>query len=363
MRLGFVSDFYYPSIGGTQMLCKGIAEWFRDQGHDIEVITSADKNREDMNYPVHEIKGTNFINRPYNLEGYNDILSEQKYDALFVLADLFSPSILSLDSEIVRKTILILNLDENVYRWIHEGKIKDLNERIEAIKKYSHIVSFCQGAPVNKFLDENDIKYHFIPNFSRDVIYGEKERKITKDKLGITKKIIFNHGNYEIRKNQHTLMKAFLESGLSSEYDLVLLGSPRTSDDKAYFNICLDLKIKYDKTNSIKMFKGTNNQALINQMLSISDIYFLPSLAEGLPLVLLEAMSAGLPWISTPVGGVPKVLGSLSSGKVMKDINFQVVDFLESIREVENKNSRKDWEKYFTIERAGKQYAELLELK
>ena len=60
MRLAFVSDFYYPSIGGTQMLCKGIAEWFRDQGNEIEIITSPDEEREDLGYTVNELKGASF---------------------------------------------------------------------------------------------------------------------------------------------------------------------------------------------------------------------------------------------------------------------------------------------------------------
>ena len=44
------------------------------------------------------------------------------------------------------------------------------------------------------------------------------------------------------------------------------------------------------------MVKGTNNQIVINSLLSISDVYFLPSPSEGFPLVFIEAMSAGLPW-------------------------------------------------------------------
>ena len=345
MRLAFVSDFYYPSIGGTQVLCKGLAEWFRDQGHDIEIITSRDENRSDLGYKVQSSSKPN-------------ILLEENYDAVFVFADLFSPSISNLNAGDARKSILILNLDENVYQWIKEGRVKDINQRIEKRRWFSHVVSFCQGAPVNKFLDENGIKHHFIPNFSRDVKNGEKSEKITKKTLGINKKIIFNHGLIETRKNQLNLMKSFLGSDLPDDYHLALLGSPRSNDDMKYF---LECKQVSDKSDSITMIKGTNNQVIVNSMLNIADVYVLPSTAEGLPLVLLEALSAGLPWVSTPVGGVPAVLGDLTSGKVMSD--FSLSDLEESIRQVENKTSREDWENGFSINRAGKQYVDLLDLE
>lgn len=353
MKLAFVSDFYYPSIGGTQMLCKGLAEWFRDQGHEIEIITSPDAKREDMGYKVHELNGASFTG--------SNILLEENYDAVFVLADLFSPSISTMNPGDARKSILILNLDENVYQWIKEGKIKDVAQRVEKIKRFSHVVSFCQGAPVNKFLDENAIKHHFIPNFSRDVKNGPISDKITKEALGISKKIIFNHGRLHPNKNIHKMIETFADSGLKDEYSLVVLGAISSPDCVGYLNKCNNIIRSRDLEDSVKILKGTTNKVVINSLLSLADVYFLPSPSEGLPLVLIEAMSAGLPWVSTPVGGVPAVFGRHDSGAILSSTNFTSAQMRETVESVIGKNSRADWEENYNISNVAVRYSSLLE--
>jgi L-malate glycosyltransferase len=55
----------------------------------------------------------------------------------------------------------------------------------------------------------------------------------------------------------------------------------------------------------------------VPELLAAADLFVLPSLWEGLPLVLLEAMAAGLPAIVTAVGGNTEVVQDGISGTVI----------------------------------------------
>lgn len=55
-------------------------------------------------------------------------------------------------------------------------------------------------------------------------------------------------------------------------------------------------------------FLGFLNREGINSLLSEADLYVMPTMAEGLPRVIIEAIAKGLPCITTPVSGNPELV-------------------------------------------------------
>lgn len=61
-------------------------------------------------------------------------------------------------------------------------------------------------------------------------------------------------------------------------------------------------------------FLGYRSQAEVAQALSETDLFVLPSFAEGVPVVLMEAMASGVPVVATRIAGVPELVRDGTSG-------------------------------------------------
>ncbi|MDQ2178489.1 glycosyltransferase family 4 protein [Marinifilum sp. D714] len=68
------------------------------------------------------------------------------------------------------------------------------------------------------------------------------------------------------------------------------------------------------KVQKIVHFNGWANEEMKEELFRSSDAFILPSYKEGLPLSILEAMSYGLPIISTKVGGIPDLIHKGKNG-------------------------------------------------
>jgi glycosyltransferase involved in cell wall biosynthesis len=68
------------------------------------------------------------------------------------------------------------------------------------------------------------------------------------------------------------------------------------------------------------------------ELLKAFDIFMLPSISEGLPMALLEAMAAGLPIIASEVGGVPTAVHHGVNGLLVRPADPQAIsDAVEAL--------------------------------
>jgi len=154
----------------------------------------------------------------------------------------------------------------------------------------------------NRFIkngfDENGIFviYNFVdPNLTtitKDFI----TQKYSTEKKGL--KYLFV-GSLDKRKGFYDLIDAFKKFGKSND-KLIICGSPNDNKSKQTLN-----EIAKNKKFTYKGYiRGNEKESVFKDC----DVFILPSYAEGLPIVVLEALHFGLPIISTNVGAIPEIL-------------------------------------------------------
>lgn len=92
-----------------------------------------------------------------------------------------------------------------------------------------------------------------------------------------------------------------------------------------------ELEILVKKYNIEKYISFIGNSNKVTEYLLQSDIFILPSLDEGFPIAILEAMRASLPIVSTKVGGIPEMLENGVNGIFIDPSTKGVCDFISNI--------------------------------
>lgn len=139
-------------------------------------------------------------------------------------------------------------------------------------------------------------------------------------------------------------LKMLIEDGFNVE--LFILGSGNSNWIE---KMVTDLKV----TNKVHLCGSLPAGKEVNHWLDKIDIYIQPSLTEGLPRALIEAMSRGCPCVASNVGGIPELLDSnmIHEPNNVKSLSLKVKFLIEN-KDKLNEQSIRNYEesKYYSAE-------------
>ncbi len=152
------------------------------------------------------------------------------------------------------------------------------------------------------------------------------------------------------RKGHHVLIKALAQLVLQHPHlHCAVIGDGLGREE-------LQLQVEQLGLNAHVTFVGTQHN--IPEWLQALDIFVLPSLHEGFPMAIIEAMAAGRPIVATRVGGVGELIEHRREGLLIKPddvsdlveaINGLILD--SELRACLGKSARQRFQQHFEISR------------
>lgn len=182
---------------------------------------------------------------------------------------------------------------------------------------FAHVIPVALTEEIKRtIVDEYHMKEDRIPVVFNGI---NLNKCIPKADYFVRNKFIVLHiGRFSKQKNHVGLIDAFYLVNLKHpKSELWLVG-----DGEDRYKI--EEYVRSKKLTSNVIFLGL--QENVYQYLNKADVFILPSLYEGMPMTLIEAMGTGLPIVATAVGGIPDMLTN-DANSILVKCNTQSISY------------------------------------
>lgn len=362
-----------PLIGGTETQAQRLSESLKTKGIDVFVLTQhfkGLKRREIIDkVPIYRLstfgrgKFRSFI---FMLSTFLFLVRKRRQYQIVHTHLASSPAIVAvIAGEMLRKKVIV--------KFAGAGKTGDIGTakgtfsgkyKLKFLRKYTDFF-VCPSEEVKKEL----IEYKFpekrmekIPN-GVDIKKFSPVNKNIKEKLkGFLNlpgnKIATFAGRLELGKGLEILLSAWQKIiSLYPDAHLSILG-------KGSLKSILQNKARELHIDKQVTFKGEVEN--VDEYFKASDIFILPSFAEGLSNALLEAMACGLPIVATNIGGTKEVIENDVNGILVEPKNpEELAQAISSLIRDEKRaqrlgrNAQKTVKESYSLDRISKKYIQL----
>ena len=294
-----------------------------------------------------------------------DLLHTLKAENIEVHNVKFDRNIFSFNNISAYKQVKKL-IDENNYSLIHcHSPIGSVVARLAAKKHrksgthvtYSaHGFHFYKGAPILNWLIYYPIEKWLSKYTDALITINTEDYVLAKQKMK-AKNIYYTHGvgvdksKFSVstidRKTKlqelglpkdATVMISIGELSKRKNHQAAIKAISRIKEDNLYYIICGQGKLKGALLNLCKRLKVENRVLFLGyrtdtaDLLHMSDVFVFPSLQEGLPVALMEAMMSGLPCVVSKIRGNVDLLEHGKGGFIC-DVN-KADEYSEAIKTV-----------------------------
>lgn len=328
---------YYRNIDRTKIQIDFIVHGNEKGVYDDEI---KELGGEIYNVPV---KSKDYIG---NIKAIESILKTGKYKIIHSHMDAMSMVVL----KIAKKCGIPIRIAHSHNTQHHtKNKIKFiLNEyaRKNICKYATHLFACSEDAARWLFGDEaiNEGNVKIINNAINieKFKFNKKKRDILRENMCITDNFVIGHiGRFDYQKNHIFLLDIFKETlNYIPNAKLVLVGDGHLRKE-------IEKKIKDIGIEDDVILTG--NVENVYELINTFDLFILPSLFEGLGIVLIEAQANGLPCIAS--NNVPKDV-NLSNLVSFVDLNDTLRTWVDKIIELKKENLNRE-NAYTVLESCG----------
>jgi len=310
MNIGIV---LYPTYGGSGVVATELGKGLATRGHNVHFISYARPMRLDEfheNISFHEVTFSAyplFEYPPYDLALAShlvDIIKYQKLDLLHVHYAIPHATSAYLAKQILGETgrsipvittlhgtdITIVGSDPS-YAPVVTFSINK-SDGVTAVSEYLRRET-CERFDIEK-------KIEVIPNFIDLKRFSKSEKSHFKKALCPNgEKVLVHVSNFREVKRVSDTVEIFhkvLQSGIPAHLLLVGDGPDRAKVESRCRELGICGKVRF-----------LGKQEKIEDILSIADLFLIPSGSETFGLAALEAMSCSVPVISSDIGGLPEL--------------------------------------------------------
>lgn len=334
MNIVFVTNTYWPSKDGVQMVNQYLAEGLAQRGHQVTVLTIRgnigvpQETHHGVSIKRFDIFYTKLRTYKGDVSGFQECLLEMersgKMDVMItVCVNSFSGQCAFSVIDRLRCKKIAYNHGMRDGR-LHLDKITSLKSLAKEIvcgrldgrfykRNWRHVMKY--DAAIHLFPHDSSHNYYVSHGFPNNhVILNACEKELFEDGAGCAPKALDGEapyflyvGNYCQRKDQMRALESFYRADVG-DMRLVLIGSERNDYCEKLLGKAEALQKKYPEHGRAHVLYGVDRPETV-RMIRGCYACLMTSMNEYFPITIVEAMAAGKPFLSTNVGIVSQIPG------------------------------------------------------